>query len=151
MESLKISQKNFRTVHDILHLLSLATPGDSMGAVAAQSFGEPSTQMTLNTFHLAGHGGANVTLGIPRLRELLSTKKIKNPMMILPFKNELEDRVVKRFFRSVQKVTLLQLVKVIELEEELVCFEHQIIAGNFISIYFGIVGVCIDHSTLMGL
>jgi DNA-directed RNA polymerase I subunit RPA1 len=34
--------------------------------VAAQSIGEPSTQMTLNTFHLAGHGGANVTLGIPQ-------------------------------------------------------------------------------------
>ena len=35
----------------------------SSGCVAAQSVGEPSTQMTLNTFHLAGHGGANVTLG----------------------------------------------------------------------------------------
>lgn len=41
-----------------------------LGCVAAQSVGEPSTQMTLNTFHLAGHGGANVTLGIPRLREV---------------------------------------------------------------------------------
>ncbi len=39
-----------------------------MGCTAAQSIGEPSTQMTLNTFHLAGHGGVNLTLGIPRLR-----------------------------------------------------------------------------------
>ena len=43
---------------------SLAAPGEAVGCVAAQSVGEPSTQMTLNTFHLAGHGGANVTLGM---------------------------------------------------------------------------------------
>ena len=38
--------------------------------LAAQSVGEPSTQMTLNTFHMAGRGEANVTLGIPRLRSV---------------------------------------------------------------------------------
>ena len=59
-----------------------------MGCVAAQSVGEPSTQMTLNTFHLAGQGGLNLTLGIPRLRELLMTSsdKIKTPIMELYFK-----------------------------------------------------------------
>ena len=57
-----------------------------MGCVAAQSIGEPSTQMTLNTFHLAGHGGANVTLGIPRLREIIMTasKSLKTPTMTFP-------------------------------------------------------------------
>jgi DNA-directed RNA polymerase I subunit RPA1 len=41
--------------------------------------------MTLNTFHLAGHGGVNLTLGIPRLREILmtATDKLKTPMMLL--------------------------------------------------------------------
>ena len=41
--------------------------------------------MTLNTFHLAGHGGANVTLGIPRLREILMTASatIKTPIMTI--------------------------------------------------------------------
>eukprot|EP00435_Cladocopium_sp_Y103_P026553 s1050_g6.t1 len=52
---------------------TLAEPGEAVGVIAAQSMGEPSTQMTLNTFHLAGHGGANVTLGIPRLREIIQT------------------------------------------------------------------------------
>jgi DNA-directed RNA polymerase I subunit RPA1 len=44
--------------------------------------------MTLNTFHLAGHGGVNLTLGIPRLRELLMTSsdKIKTPIMEIYFK-----------------------------------------------------------------
>lgn len=45
---------------------SLCQPGESVGLVAAQSIGEPSTQMTLNTFHFAGRGEMNVTLGIPR-------------------------------------------------------------------------------------
>ena len=62
-----------------------------MGTVAAQSVGEPSTQMTLNTFHLAGHGGANMTLGIPRLKEILMTRpeNIKTPMMTVDFKQDI--------------------------------------------------------------
>ncbi|KAG9395336.1 RNA polymerase Rpb1 domain 5 [Carpediemonas membranifera] len=53
--------------------------------LAAQSIGEPSTQMTLNTFHLAGHGAVDVTQGIPRMREVLlvATKSIKTPVMNL--------------------------------------------------------------------
>lgn len=45
---------------------SLCDPGEAVGLLAAQSIGEPSTQMTLNTFHFAGRGEMNVTLGIPR-------------------------------------------------------------------------------------
>ena len=46
------------------------------------------TQMTLNTFHMAGRGEANVTLGIPRLREILMTaaQRIKTPVMTVPLK-----------------------------------------------------------------
>lgn len=57
----------------VKYMRCLAAPGETVGSIAAQSIGEPSTQMTLNTFHLAGHGGANVTLGIPRLREIIMT------------------------------------------------------------------------------
>merc|ERR1712113_756356 len=56
------------------------------GVIAAQSVGEPSTQMTLNTFHMAGKGELNVTLGVPRLRELIITAKKHNttPVMLIP-------------------------------------------------------------------
>ncbi len=47
---------------------SLAPAGEAIGSVAAQSIGEPTTQMTLNTFHLAGLSEKNVTLGVPRLQ-----------------------------------------------------------------------------------
>ncbi|KDR17997.1 DNA-directed RNA polymerase I subunit RPA1, partial [Zootermopsis nevadensis] len=68
-------------------LQSHSDPGEPVGLLAAQSIGEPSTQMTLNTFHFAGRGEMNVTLGIPRLRELLMTasKNIKTPNMDVPF------------------------------------------------------------------
>lgn len=69
---------------------SLCQPGEAVGVLAAQSVGEPSTQMTLNTFHFAGRGEMNVTLGIPRLREILmvASKRIKTPSMEIPFKTD---------------------------------------------------------------
>ena len=59
-----------------------------------QSIGEPSTQMTLNTFHFAGRGEMNVTLGIPRLREILMTgsNSIKTPSMDVPVLPGKEDK-----------------------------------------------------------
>lgn len=52
-----------------------------VGALAAQSLGEPATQMTLNTFHYAGVSAKNVTLGVPRLKELINiSKKPKTPL-----------------------------------------------------------------------
>jgi len=59
---------------------SLAEGGEMVGPIAAQSIGEQSTQMTLNTFHHAGIGGkSSVTQGVPRLTEILSnTRSLKN-------------------------------------------------------------------------
>ena len=51
------------------------TPGEMVGAMAAQSIGEPATQMTLNTFHFAGVSSKNVTLGVPRLKEIINISK----------------------------------------------------------------------------
>jgi len=63
-----------------------AVSGESVGAIAAQSIGEPATQMTLNTFHFAGVSSMNVTLGVPRLEELINCTKsdrMKTPLTIL--------------------------------------------------------------------
>ena len=57
-------------------------PGEMIGALAAQSLGEPATQMTLNTFHYAGVSAKNVTLGVPRLKEIINvSKKPKTPSL----------------------------------------------------------------------
>jgi len=61
----------------------LVNPGEMVGPVGAQSIGEQSTQMTLNTFHTAGTG-ATVTAGVPRMEEILSvTQTPKNPSNVL--------------------------------------------------------------------
>ena len=53
-----------------------------MGAVGAQSIGEPGTQMTLKTFHFAGVASMNVTLGVPRIKEIINgAKNISTPIM----------------------------------------------------------------------
>jgi DNA-directed RNA polymerase subunit A" len=56
--------------------------GESVGIISAESIGEPGTQMTLNTFHFAGVAEMNVTLGLPRIIEILDgRKKLKTPAM----------------------------------------------------------------------
>ena len=70
---------------------SLMQPGENVGVLAAQSLGEVSTQMTLNTFHYAGVGSKSVvvTQGIPRLRELLNkSQNIKTPSMTIYLDDE---------------------------------------------------------------
>ena len=54
---------------------SVADAGESVGLVAAESIGEPGTQMTLNTFHFAGVAEMQVTTGLPRLIEILDGRK----------------------------------------------------------------------------
>jgi DNA-directed RNA polymerase II subunit RPB1 len=63
-------------------MAAMAAPGEVVGTVAAQSIGEPTTQMTLNTFHFAGVSAKNVTLGVPRLTEIINiAKTIKTPSL----------------------------------------------------------------------
>ena len=69
---------------------SLLNPGEMVGMVGAQSIGEPTTQMTLNTFHYAGVSSkSNVTRGVPRIEEILTlTKKPKNPSLTIYLRQE---------------------------------------------------------------
>ncbi|WBW71077.1 RNA polymerase II large subunit Rpb1 [Schizosaccharomyces osmophilus] len=63
---------------------AVVSPGEMVGTLAAQSIGEPATQMTLNTFHYAGVSSKNVTLGVPRLKEILNVaKNIKTPSLTI--------------------------------------------------------------------
>ncbi len=65
----------------VRHWKSWVEPGQPVGVIAAQSIGEPATQLTLNTFHLSGVSAkSNVTRGVPRLKELL--KATKNPKAV---------------------------------------------------------------------
>lgn len=64
------------------YLNSRVDPGECVGIISAESLGEPGTQMTLNTFHLAGVAEMNVTMGLPRIIEIFDGRKtITTPMM----------------------------------------------------------------------
>ena len=78
---------------------SIIQPGEMVGLIAAQSIGEPTTQMTLNTFHFAGISSkSNVTRGVPRIEELLSlTDKLKNPSLTIYMHPEDETENEKAF------------------------------------------------------
>lgn len=105
---------------------SLVAPGEPVGLLAAQSIGEPSTQMTLNTFHFAGRGEMNVTLGIPRLREILmfATDNIKTPSMDIPFKKHKNMVQNSEWLRK--KLVKVTLADVLECE----CFFKSIPISN---------------------
>lgn len=107
-----ITEKKFRALMQLKYMQSVVDPGESVGIIASQSIGEPSTQMTLNTFHFAGHGAANVTLGIPRMREIIMTASaaIKTPQMTLPISDSVSDEQADVFCRGVTKILLSQFI-----------------------------------------
>jgi DNA-directed RNA polymerase III subunit RPC1 len=90
-------------------------PGEAVGAVAAQSIGEPGTQMTLKTFHFAGVASMNITLGVPRIKEIInSSKTISTPVIYAKLLRE-EDliaaRIVKGRIETTKLSEILQYIK----------------------------------------
>lgn len=116
-----LTQKAFETLLEMKYMSSVVDPGEAVGIVAAQSVGEPSTQMTLNTFHLAGHSAKNVTLGIPRLREIVMTasKKPSTPSMTLHMHPELDEEAGNNFAKGITKVTLAEVMDQITVREKI--------------------------------
>ncbi|XP_019455346.1 PREDICTED: DNA-directed RNA polymerase II subunit 1-like isoform X3 [Lupinus angustifolius] len=92
LEEYRLSREAFEWVVGEIEsrfLQSQVASGEMIGCVAAQSIGEPATQMTLNTFHYAGVSAKNVTLGVPRLREIINVaKRIKTPSLSVFLKPE---------------------------------------------------------------
>lgn len=116
-----ISKKTFTALVNIKYMKSVIEPGEAVGVVAGQSIGEPSTQMTLNTFHLAGHSARNVTLGIPRLREIVMTasRAISTPSMTLHLIPELDEGAGERFAKGITKLTMAEVIDEVEVQESI--------------------------------
>jgi DNA-directed RNA polymerase subunit A" len=94
-------------------------PTESAGIIAAQSIGEPGTQMTMRTFHYAGVAEINVTLGLPRLIEIVDARRVPStPMMEIHFPPE-----VSKSSEAVQKVLseieLTRLIDVADIETDI--------------------------------
>ncbi|SCU99218.1 LAFA_0G22716g1_1 [Lachancea sp. 'fantastica'] len=95
-------------------LRSIVHPGEMVGVLAAQSIGEPATQMTLNTFHFAGVASKKVTSGVPRLKEILNVaKNMKTPSLTVYLEGDYAaDQEKAKLIRSAIEHTTLKSVTV---------------------------------------
>lgn len=82
-------------------------PGTAVGAVGAQSIGEPGTQMTLKTFHFAGVASMNITLGVPRIKEIINaTKNISTPIITAKLISDKDVKAARLVKGRMEKTTL---------------------------------------------
>lgn len=97
------------------YLRARLDPASAVGAICAQSIGEPATQMTLKTFHFAGVASMNITQGVPRIKELMNANRtIETPIVtaaLLPPASRDLARAVKM---RLEKTTLEQICRYIE-------------------------------------
>ncbi|MCQ5337320.1 MAG: DNA-directed RNA polymerase subunit A'' [Candidatus Methanomethylicia archaeon] len=114
-EKLKeIIEKTYRE-----YINALIEPGEAVGTVSAQSIGEPGTQMTLRTFHYAGVREFNVTLGLPRLIEIVDAKKVPStPTMIIRLDEEHKYSLekAKEVASRIERITIENIAKSIEFD-----------------------------------
>eukprot|EP00747_Dinoflagellata_sp_TGD_P160797 gnl/TRDRNA2_/TRDRNA2_178021_c0_seq4.p2 gnl/TRDRNA2_/TRDRNA2_178021_c0~~gnl/TRDRNA2_/TRDRNA2_178021_c0_seq4.p2 ORF type:complete len:299 (+),score=-7.91 gnl/TRDRNA2_/TRDRNA2_178021_c0_seq4:3085-3981(+) len=90
-------------------------PGSTIGAISAQSLGEPGTQMTLKTFHFAGVANMNVTLGIPRIKEVVTTaSNISTPIMKTTVSQKNCKKMVEKLIKTFENITVGQISKEIQ-------------------------------------
>jgi DNA-directed RNA polymerase II subunit RPB1 len=110
------------SVINLQYKRSIVAPGEMVGMVSAQSIGEPTTQLTLNTFHSAGVASkSNATRGVPRIEEILSlSENPKNPSITVCFKEDDESTPerVQEFIPLIEHTKLAEVVETVE-----VCFD----------------------------
>src|SRR3989344_7178973 len=91
---------------------ALIDPGEAIGIITAESFGEPGTQMTLNVFHFAGVAEVSVSSGLPRIIELFDARKIiKTPMMTIFIKSphNKDPKRVRKIASMIKQVNLKEI------------------------------------------
>lgn len=122
LTKLQLTEDEARRIIDLTikeYLGSLIEPGEAVGTVTAQSIGEPGTQMTLRTFHYAGVRELNVTLGLPRLIELVDARKIpETPIMVIHLDEDHKyDRMkALKVARSIETTKLENIISKIDID-----------------------------------
>jgi len=101
-----------------LHINGELDPGEAIGIVTAQSFGEASTQMVLRTFHMAGVAEMQVTQGLPRIIEIFDARKTpSSPKMNIYLKKEFNnEKDAKVFAEKIKQVKLKEIASEINLD-----------------------------------
>lgn len=91
---------------------SKVQPGHAVGAIGAQSIGEPGTQMTLKTFHFAGVAGMSITQGVPRIKEIINAStNISTPVITCELSNNTEEAAARIVKARVEKTYLRDIIE----------------------------------------
>ena len=96
------------------YLRKVTEPGTAVGAIGAQSIGEPGTQMTLKTFHFAGVASMNVTLGVPRIKEIINAaKNISTPIITCQLLCDTDVKAARLVKGRLEKTVLGQVARLV--------------------------------------
>ncbi|KAH5525846.1 DNA-directed RNA polymerase subunit [Parastagonospora nodorum] len=114
----KISQTALDTFIDLCltkYHRSRVQPGHAVGAIGAQSIGEPGTQMTLKTFHFAGVAGMSITQGVPRIKEIINASStISTPVITCVLSNKISESAARIVKARVEKTYLRDIINYVE-------------------------------------
>jgi DNA-directed RNA polymerase II subunit RPB1 len=137
---------------------AIVHPGEMVGVIAGQSIGEPTTQLTLNTFHNAGVSSkSNVTRGVPRIEEILRlTKNPKNPSLTVYMKplDELSQDKATKFANMIEHIKLVDLIKSVQIcfdpnDQETSIVEDKLLLAQFLE-FEKLVGECLGETDELG-
>ncbi|KAK4148963.1 hypothetical protein C8A00DRAFT_47330 [Chaetomidium leptoderma] len=114
----KVSERTLRQfIQMCLHKYKKARvePGHAVGAVGAQSIGEPGTQMTLKTFHFAGVAGMSITQGVPRIKEIINaSKSISTPVISCELENRVDIKAARVVKGRIEKTFISDVISYID-------------------------------------
>src|SRR3989344_1587987 len=120
-KDVKLSKAQLETVFARLeekYKYAKIQPGEAIGIVTAESFGEPGTQMTLRTFHFAGVAEVNVTLGLPRLIEIFDARKEPStPLMIIYLKKPYnkDEKYLEKIIAQIKEIRVQEVLSEISI------------------------------------
>ena len=107
--------KEFVKISCAKYMKAKLEPGTAVGALCAQSIGEPGTQMTLKTFHFAGVASMNITLGVPRIKEIINaSKNISTPIITAYLQNDTDADAARVSKGRIEKTTLSEICSLLE-------------------------------------
>ncbi|KAL1517105.1 hypothetical protein ABEB36_000913 [Hypothenemus hampei] len=108
IERLTCSQLvTFLETCNLKYVRSIIEPGTAVGALAAQSIGEPGTQMTLKTFHFAGVASMNITQGVPRIKEIINAaRSISTPIINASLVDDSDPKFAREVKGRIERTTL---------------------------------------------
>ncbi len=108
----KQTKKVFKKLED-KYMFAKIHPGEAIGVITAESFGEPGTQMTLRTFHFAGVAEVNVTLGLPRLIELFDARKLPSTPLMEIYLKKPYNKDEKYLEKIISKIAAVELSNIL--------------------------------------